>query len=83
MNESMESIFGAKTGLVIDPYFSGTKVKWIIDNVYIAKRLLDKKQLLFGTVDTFLLWKLTRGKVHATDATNACRTMLYNISTNN
>lgn len=78
-----ERVINKKTGLLIDPYFSGTKVKWIIDNVSKTKKLLNKKQLLFGTVDTFLLWKLTKGIVHATDATNACRTMLYNITTNN
>ena len=71
-----------KTGLLIDPYFSGTKIKWIIQNVSKAKKLLKRKQLLFGTIDTFLLWRLTKGKIHATDATNASRTMLYNINTN-
>tara|TARA_Y100001960_G_C14632023_1_gene806289 strand:- start:75 stop:1193 length:1119 start_codon:yes stop_codon:yes gene_type:complete len=71
-----------KTGLLIDPYFSGTKIKWIIENVSKAKKLLKKKQIFFGTVDTFLLWKLSKGKIHCTDATNASRTMLYNISTN-
>ena len=71
-----------RTGLIIDPYFSATKIKWILENVPIAKKLLKSKKLLFGTVDTFLLWKLTKGKVHATDATNASRTMLYNINTN-
>jgi len=68
--------------LLIDPYFSGTKIKWIIENVTKAKKLLKKRQLLFGTIDTFLLWRLTKGKIHATDATNASRTMLYNINTN-
>ena len=77
-----ENLINRKTGLLIDPYFSGTKIKWIIDNVPKAKILLRKKQLLFGTIDTFLLWRLTRGKIHATDATNASRTMLYNINTN-
>ena len=77
-----EKIINRKTGLLIDPYFSGTKIKWILDNVAKAKKLAKNNQLLFGTVDTFLLWKLTKGKVHATDATNACRTMLFNISTN-
>jgi len=72
-----------KTGLLIDPYFSGTKIKWIIENITRAKRLLKKKQLLFGTIDTFLLWRLTKGATHATDSTNASRTMLYNINTNN
>jgi len=71
-----------KTGLLIDPYFSGTKIKWIIDNVPKAKQLINKKQLLFGTIDSYLIWKLTKGKVHATDATNASRTMIYNISSN-
>ena len=71
-----------KTGLLIDPYFSGTKIKWIIQNIPKAKKLLKRKQLLFGTIDTFLLWRLTKGKIHATDATNASRTMLYNINTN-
>ena len=77
-----ETLIYNKTGLLIDPYFSATKVKWIIDNVPRAKKLLEKKQLLFGTVDTFLLWRLTNKAYHATDATNASRTMLYNISTN-
>ena len=77
-----EKIINRKTGLLIDPYFSGTKIKWILENITKAKKLLKKNQLLFGTVDTFLIWKLTKGKIHATDATNASRTMLYNISTN-
>ena len=75
------SIFN-KTGLLIDPYFSGTKIKWILDNIPKAKILMNKKQLLFGTIDSFLVWRLTKGKVHATDATNASRTMIYNISSN-
>ena len=78
-----ERIIKKKTGLIIDSYFSGTKIKWIIENITKAKKLLRKKQLLFGTVDTFLLWKLTNGATHATDSTNASRTMLYNINTNN
>jgi len=82
-SKKRERMINRKTGLLIDPYFSGTKIKWIIDNVLKAKKLLKKKQLLFGTVDTFLLWRLTKGSVHATDATNASRTMLYNITTNN
>ena len=77
-----EKLKKKKTGLLIDPYFSATKIKWILDNIPNAKKLARNKNLLFGTVDTFLLWKLTKGKVHATDATNACRTMLFNISTN-
>ena len=76
-----EKIIKKKTGLLIDPYFSGTKIKWIFDNVPKAKKLARKNLLAFGTIDTFLIWKLTGGKVHATDATNACRTMLFNIST--
>ena len=78
-----DKIINKKTGLLIDPYFSGTKIKWIIEKVPKAKKLLKKKRLLFGTIDTFLLWRLTKGTTHATDATNASRTMLYNISTNN
>ena len=77
-----ERLINRKTGLLIDPYFSGTKIKWIIQNIPKAKKLLKRKQLLFGTIDTFLLWRLTKGKIHATDATNASRTMLYNINTN-
>lgn len=69
------------TGLVIDAYFSGTKVKWILDNVPGAREQADSGKLLFGTVDTWLVWNLTRGAVHATDYSNASRTMLYNIRT--
>jgi glycerol kinase len=67
------------TGLVIDSYFSGTKIKWILDNVEGAKDRANKGELAFGTIDTWLIWNLTGGKVHATDVTNASRTMLYNI----
>ena len=77
-----EKFINRRTGLLIDPYFSATKIKWILDNVVTAKRLLRNNNLLFGTIDTFLLWKLTKGKIHATDATNASRTMLFNISRN-
>jgi glycerol kinase len=80
--KSREKIINKKTGLLIDPYFSGTKIKWILENVPKAKKLAKNNQLLFGTVDTFLIWKLTKGKNHVTDATNACRTMLFNISNN-
>ena len=69
-----------KTGLLIDSYFSGTKIKWILDNVPEAKKLMNNNQLLFGTIDCFLIWRFTKGKVHATDATNASRTMIYNLS---
>ncbi len=81
-NKKRENLIKKNTGLLIDPYFSATKIKWIIENVDNAKKLLKKRRLIFGTIDTFLLWRLTKGNTHATDATNACRTMLYNISTN-
>ena len=81
-SKKRERLINRKTGLLIDPYFSGTKIKWVIENVPKARKLLKKKQLLFGTIDTFLIWRLTKGKVHATDASNASRTMLYNINTN-
>jgi glycerol kinase len=74
-----EPIITAKTGLIIDPYFSGTKVAWILDHVPGARARADRGELLFGTVDCYLLWRLTGGKVHATDATNASRTLLFNI----
>lgn len=69
------------TGLLLDPYFSATKIMWILDNVPHARERADKGELLFGTVDTYLLWRLTHGKNHATDITNASRTMLFNIKT--
>jgi glycerol kinase len=78
-----ENIFRKKTGLFIDPYFSATKIKWILENVKISKRLLKSNNLLFGTVDTYSIWKLTNGKHHLTDSTNASRTMLFNINNNN
>ena len=68
-----------KTGLILDAYFSGTKIKWILDNVEGAREKAENGDLLFGTVDTWLIWNLTRGKVHVTDYSNASRTMLYNI----
>ena len=68
-----------KTGLLIDAYFSGTKIKWILDNVPGAREKAERGELLFGTVDTWLVWKLTDGRVHITDYTNASRTMLYDI----
>ncbi len=77
-----ENTFRKKTGLFIDPYFSATKIKWILKNVKISKKLLASNNLLFGTVDTYLIWKLTNGKHHFTDATNASRTMLFNINNN-
>ena len=71
----------AKTGLLVDPYFSATKVKWILDNVDGARDMAKQGELCFGTVDSWLIWKLTGGKVHATDVSNASRTMLFNINT--
>ena len=73
--------FREKTGLVIDAYFSGTKVKWILDNIPGAREKAEAGDLLFGTVETWLIWKLTKGKVHVTDYSNAARTMLFNINT--
>ena len=76
---SYENVIQQKTGLTIDPYFSATKVNWLIKNIPGAKDLAAKGELLFGTIDTFLIWKLTEGKSHVTDITNASRTMLFNI----
>ncbi|MBK0347046.1 glycerol kinase GlpK [Aerococcaceae bacterium zg-ZJ1578] len=73
--------FHQKTGLVIDAYFSATKIRWLLDNVPMAQERAEKGELLFGTIDTWLLWKLTNGAVHATDYSNAARTMLFNIQT--
>ncbi len=81
-NKNFENTFRKKTGLFIDPYFSATKIKWILDNVKVSKKLIKTNNLLFGTVDTFLIWKLTKGKQHLTEATNASRTMLFNINNN-
>ncbi len=81
-NKKYENDFRKRTGLFIDPYFSATKVRWILDNVKETKKLLKSNNLLFGTVDTFLIWKLTKGKQHLTEATNASRTMLFNINNN-
>lgn len=78
--EGLEPMIKQKTGLVLDPYFSASKIKWIMDNVEGVK---DNPNLLFGTIDTFLLWKFTCGQVHATDVTNASRTLLFNIHTLN
>ena len=72
----------AKTGLLLDPYFSASKIAWILDNVEGARARAEKGELIFGTIDSFLLWRLTGGKQHATDATNASRTLLFNIHTN-
>jgi glycerol kinase len=72
-------LFREKTGLLIDPYFSGTKVKWILDHIKGAREKAEKGQLLFGTIDTWLIWKLTGGKAHVTDYSNASRTLMFNI----
>jgi glycerol kinase len=80
-DEGHEPMIAARTGLIIDPYFSGTKVAWLLDNVPGARARAERGELLFGTVDCYLLWRLTGGKVHATDATNASRTLLFNIHT--
>ncbi|MCR5253193.1 MAG: glycerol kinase GlpK [Treponema sp.] len=74
-----EKIIKEKTGLLIDAYFSGTKIKWILDNVPGVRERAEKGELLAGTIDTWLIWKLSGGKAHVTDVTNACRTMLFNI----
>lgn len=74
-------IIQSKTGLVVDAYFSGTKIKWILDHVSGAREMAKNGELAFGTIDTWLLWKLTEGKVHATDVSNASRTMLFNLQT--
>ncbi len=71
-----------KTGLLLDPYFSGTKIAWILDNVAGARARAERGELVFGTVDTFLIWRLTGGKMHVTDTTNACRTLLFDIHKN-
>ncbi len=76
-----EPLVTSRTGLIIDPYFSGTKVAWILDQVPGARERAERGELMFGTVDSYLLWRLTGGKVHATDATNASRTLLFNIHT--
>ncbi|WP_185266216.1 glycerol kinase GlpK [Halopseudomonas xiamenensis] len=76
-----EQMISQRTGLLIDPYFSATKLRWLLDNVPGARERAEQGQLRFGTIDSFLLWRLTGGKVHRTDATNASRTMLFNIHT--
>ncbi|MGF1554134.1 MAG: glycerol kinase GlpK [Paracoccaceae bacterium] len=78
-DEGVEAMVTERTGLLMDPYFSATKLAWILDEVDGARERARNGELLFGTVDCYLIWRLTGGQVHATDATNACRTMLYNI----
>jgi len=79
--EGLEPLIQAKTGLLLDPYFSATKIAWLLDNLPGARAKAEAGDLAFGTIDSFLLWRLTGGKVHATDATNAARTLLYDIHT--
>jgi glycerol kinase len=81
-SDGAEEKVADKTGLLLDPYFSATKLAWILDNVPGAREAANAGKLAFGTVDSFLLWRLTGGRVHATDATNAARTLLFNIATN-
>ena len=76
-----ESVVRKKTGLVLDPYFSGTKIKYLLDNIKGLRRRAQKGEILCGTIDSFLLWRLTGGQVHATDYSNASRTLLFNIHT--
>jgi len=77
-----EKLFTRKTGLLLDPYFSGTKLRWLLDKVKGARKRAHAGELAFGTIDAFLIWRLTGGKVHATDATNASRTLMFNIARN-
>jgi glycerol kinase len=77
----LEAMFRERTGLVLDPYFSGTKLRWILDNVPGARERAERGDLLFGTVDTYLIWRLTGGRAHVTDVSNASRTLLFNIHT--
>ncbi len=81
IEDGMEEKIREKTGLIIDAYFSATKIKWILDNVPGARKRAEEGKLLFGTVDSWLVWRLTRGDVHVTDVSNASRTMLFNINT--
>lgn len=80
-NMGMAEFFRQKTGLVLDAYFSGTKLRWLLDNVAGARQRAEKGELVFGTIDSWIIWKLTGGKVHVTDYSNASRTMLFNIHT--
>jgi glycerol kinase len=80
--QGLEALFTRKTGLLLDPYFSGTKLSWLLDKVPGARKRAEKGEILFGTIDAFLVWRLTAGEVHATDATNASRTLLFNIAKN-
>ena len=77
--KGLQNVIQDKTGLILDAYFSGTKLKWILDNVEGARAEAENENLLFGTIDTWLIWNLTKGKLHITDYSNASRTLLYNI----
>ena len=81
-SDGLEPLFVEKTGLLLDPYFSGTKIAWLLDNVKGARERAQKGELAFGTIDSFLIWHLTNGKSHVSDATNAARTQCFNINTN-
>ncbi|WP_419910031.1 glycerol kinase GlpK [Hoeflea sp.] len=81
-DDGLEPLFTGKTGLLLDPYFSGTKLRWLLDNVPNARARAERGELCFGTVDSFLIWRLTGGARHVTDATNASRTLMYNIEEN-
>ena len=81
-NDGLEPLFTRKTGLLLDPYFSGTKLSWLLDNVDGVRHRAEQGELCFGTIDSFLIWRLTKGERHVTDATNASRTLMYNIETN-
>lgn len=78
-NQGLEKVFTKKTGLLLDPYFSGTKLSWLLSKIPGARGRAKRGELMFGTIDTFLIWRLTSGKSHVTDATNASRTLMYNI----
>ena len=80
--DGLEPLFTQKTGLLLDPYFSGTKLRWLLDNVDGARERAERGELCFGTIDSFLIWRLTGGARHVTDATNASRTLMYNIAEN-
>ena len=79
--QGLEDMIKSRTGLLIDPYFSATKLRWILENVDGARQRAEAGQLLFGTIETWLIWRLTGGKVHITDYSNASRTMMFNIHT--
>ncbi len=81
-NDGLEETFTTKTGLLLDPYFSGTKLSWVLSNVDGARKRAEAGELCFGTIDTFLIWRLTKGRSFVTDATNASRTLIYNIAEN-